>query len=324
MELLIEQGRLADAENLIVQAMVDPEVDGSGLRLFLGPVYALQGRVEEGERVIEASWDRLNETGEGASDRAILLVRLHVHLWREARQVEAMRSFLDQAVRSAPEDDRVWLGKANLAIGAGSHDEAARWLEACVRRRPTDIPVWQARLDWALATHRLADVRQALGRLPVDASAPAHVERLKAWLAAYRDDLTAEKRALGELVAIEPTDFAAIDRLVAIAEKAGEPDRANQLRQQKIEIERLKTRYEKLDGRNQTIRDAREMASLADRLGRRFEAKVFRTIANATDPEHRDEVVPSDQNVVPAYSPPGTLADLLAQELDAANRTTKR
>ena len=78
MELLIERGLLADAETMIVRAMSDPRGDGSRLGPFLGLVYSLQGRVEERQRVIEACWDRLNEAGEGASEQAILLVRLHV------------------------------------------------------------------------------------------------------------------------------------------------------------------------------------------------------------------------------------------------------
>jgi enediyne biosynthesis protein E4 len=327
MELLIERGRLADAEELITQAMSDPRIDGSGLRLFLGLVYSLQGRVEEGEQVIEASWDRLNAAGEGASELAVLLVRLHIQLWRETPPIEAVRSFLDQVARSTPEDDRGWLGKAKLAIRVGSYDEAARWLEACLRRRPDDIPVWRARLDWALATHRLADVRHALGHLPVEESSLAQVHRLKAWLAAYQRDLDSERRALEHLVSVDPTDFAALDRLVVIAEKEGKADHAAQLRRDQTEIDRLQARYEKLDKRNQTIRDAREMASLAERLGHQFEAKVFLTIAIATNPEHgqlRDQLVRSSQDVSTTQSPGGTLADLLAKELDAADRTTTR
>ena len=69
--------------------------------------------------MIEACWDRLNETGEGASEKAILLVRLHIQLWRETPPVEEVRSFLDQVMRSAPEDDRGWLGKAKLATRVG-------------------------------------------------------------------------------------------------------------------------------------------------------------------------------------------------------------
>ena len=284
MELLIERGRLADAEKLIIQAMSDPRIDGSDLRLFLGLVYSLQGRVEEGERVIEASWDRLNQAGKGASELAILLVRLHIQLWRETPSIDAVRSFLDQVARSAPEDDRGWLGKAKLAIRVGSYDEAARWLEACIRRRPDDIPVWRARLDWALATHRLADVRQAMGHLPVEESNPSQVLRLTAWLAAYRGDLESERQELERLVAVDPADFAALDRLAAIAEKEGQVDHAGEIRRRKTDVARLQARYEKLDKRNQTIRDAPEMAGLAERLGRRFEAKVLLTIAIATQP----------------------------------------
>ena len=324
MELLIERGRLADAETLIIQAMSDPRGDGSRLGPFLGLVYSMQGRVEERERVIEACWDRLNEAGEGGSERAILLVRLHIQLGRETPPVEEVRSFLDQVARSASEDDRGWLGKAKLATRVGKYDEAARWLEACLRRRPDDIPVWRARLDWALAIHRLADVRQALGHLPVDESTPAEVQRLIAWLAEFRGDVDSERRALERLIALNPADFNTLDRLVAIAQKEGKADRADELRRQKIEVDRLLARYDKLYKRNQTIRDAPEMASLAEQLGQPFEAKVLSTIATATDSEHRDPIVRSSQNVPVKHPQRGTLADLLAQELTAVDRTMTR
>jgi tetratricopeptide (TPR) repeat protein len=324
MQLLIERGRLTDAEKLIIQATADPRFDGSEVPLFLGLVYSLQGRVEEAERIIESCWNHLNDVGEGGSERAILLVRLHIQLWLKPPAIEEIRSFLDQVARSASEDDRGWLGKAKLATRVGTYDEAARWLDACLRRRPDDIPIWRARLDWALATHRLADVRQALGRLPVEDSTPAEVQRLSAWLAAFRGDLEKERQALERLVAINPADFNALDRLLAIAQNEDEADRADELRRQKAEVERLRARYEKLYKRNQTIRDAREMARLAEHLGQSFEAKVLRTIAMATDSEYRDSIDRASQNVPVTDPQRGTLAELLAQELAAAGRTTTR
>ena len=33
--------------------------------------------------------------------------------------VESVREYLDQVGRLAPDDDRIWLGRANLAIRAG-------------------------------------------------------------------------------------------------------------------------------------------------------------------------------------------------------------
>jgi thioredoxin-like negative regulator of GroEL len=277
MELLIERGRLADAETLITRAMSDPRGDESRLGPFLGLVYSLQDRVEEREGVIEACWDRLNAAGEGASERAILLVRLHI----QTSPIEEVRAFLDRAAQSAPDDDRVWLGKARLAIRDGSYDQAARWLEACLRRRPDDIPVRRARLDWALATRRLAEVQQAMGHLPPEESTPAQAQRLTARLAELRGDLDAERQALEHVVAIDRADLAALDRLAAIAEKEGQPDRAADYRRRKAEIGRLQARYETLYRRNQTMRDAAEMASLAEQLGRPFEAKVYQTIAAA-------------------------------------------
>jgi predicted Zn-dependent protease len=323
MQLLLDRGRLADAEKLIIQAMSDRRADGSRLCPFLGLVYSMQGRVEERQRVIEASWDRLNERGEGASEQAILLLRLHI----QVPPIEEVRAYLEQATRSAPDDDRAWLGKAKLAIRDGSFDEAARLLDACVRRRPDDVPVWRAKLDLGLATRRLADVREALRHVPAEDSSSTEVDRLRAWLAAFAGDIEAERRALERLITDCPNDLTALDRLVVIALKDGKADRADELRRKKLEVERLQARYAKLYRRNQTIRDSLEMASLAEQLGQPFEARVFLTIAVSTEPEEphlRDRLHRANKKVVATQSPAGTLADRLANELDAAERATSR
>ena len=85
---------------------------------------------------------------------------MHIELTLKATPVETVRACLDQAARLAPDDDRVWLGRANLAIRTGAYDEAERWLDACQQRRPDDVPVWRARLSWGIATNRI-DVVQA-------------------------------------------------------------------------------------------------------------------------------------------------------------------
>ena len=97
-------------------------------------------------RLIEARWEHLNEKAEGALEPAIQLLWQHIELTSKATPVETLRASIDQAGRLAPEDDRVWLGRANLAIRTGAYDEAGRWLDACQRRRPEDVPVWRARL----------------------------------------------------------------------------------------------------------------------------------------------------------------------------------
>ena len=95
----------------------------------------------------------MNALGEGALEPAIKLVRQHIELTEKPIPVGNIRAFLDQAARLAPDDDRVWLGRANLAIRTGAFDEAQRWLDACLRLRPEDFPVWRARLSWGIATN---------------------------------------------------------------------------------------------------------------------------------------------------------------------------
>ena len=92
-------------------------------------------------------------------------------------------------------DDRVWLGRANLAMRTGDFDEAGQWLDACLKRRPEDRAVWRSRLRWAMATDRVDVVQDALARLPAAESSAAEPDRLAAWLATRRGDGEAERRA---------------------------------------------------------------------------------------------------------------------------------
>ncbi len=155
-----DRGRLADAEQVLTRALRDPERDGPELRRLCASLYWHEGRFEESRRLIEANWQRLDRAGLGGTEPAIELVRFRIALGLGTSSTEVVRTFLERVADRAPEDDRVWLGRANLAIRQGAFDEAARWLDACRKRRPDDVPVWHARLDWALATGRVAEARR--------------------------------------------------------------------------------------------------------------------------------------------------------------------
>ena len=323
MELEVAKGRLAAAEQLVTEAMSDPRIDGSAVSLCLGPIFWIEGRAEESARWVERRWAYLNQRGEGASEKAIDLVRLHIDLWRAPLPVDVVRDRLETLGRLAPGDDRVWLGKANLAIRTRSYDEAERWLDACLRLRPDDVPVWCSRLDWAVAANRVTQAREAMKHLPLDSSSPAQVSRLAAWLAARRGDRATENEALNRLIAIDPTEFTALDRLDELAVERGEPARAKALQDQKVEIERLRARYHKLYQRNQPRRDAAEMARLAELLGLRFEARAFKTLAIAVRPDRGDlrrDLVTLDQRDRTIDQAGRTLAQALAADLTAPGR----
>jgi len=330
-ELLLERGQLSLAEQLIKSSLEDPRIEGSGLRLSLVPTLCQLGRVDEAARMIEASWNHLNQSGVGGSEDAIKLVRLHIALWLDPPSIEATRAFLEQAAKSAPDDDRIWLGRANLATKTGSYDDAARWLESCQQHRPDDASVWRSSLDWAMATDNIAAVRKALAHIPVSDFPVARFRGLEAWLAARSAKVDKNFRALMQerelrelllVIAADPTDVTALNRLTERAIQEGRQGSVVELRRKKTEIELLRARYHELYSRNQPYRDAIEMAGLAGKLGRRFEAKAFLTIALAVDPKRDDlrgELAALEQyrNAVDDSATP--MATLLAPDLARAD-----
>ena len=222
--------------------------------------------------MIETCWDRLSQAGGGASVTAIGLVRGHIALDWDNTPMEMIRSALDKAAQLAPLDDRIWLGKANLALRVSSFDEAGRWLEACVQQRPDDVPVWRARLNWAKATGRVAEAQEALAHLPAEEREPAQVQGLAACLAGAAA-IPSRNGVVENLIAADPADFIALDRLAELAVQNGQPARAAELRRQKTELDRVRARYQKLYQRSQPTRDSAEMARLAEQLGHWFEAQ---------------------------------------------------
>jgi enediyne biosynthesis protein E4 len=283
MRLAHESGQFAVAEQIINGAALDPRNDRTALLVMLVPILSEQGRIDEAERLIEERWEQLNALAEGSLEPAIKLVLQHVELGTKPTLVETVRAVLDHAYKLAPDDDRVWLGRANLAIRTGADDEAERWLDACQRRRPDDVPVWRARLTWAMATKRIDVVKQALTHVAATESNSALRYRVNAWLAAQRGDIADEQKELELLIAADPAALTALERLAELAEKDGLPARAAELLRKKTEINQSLALYLKLHERKQPIRNAVKLARLAEQLGRQFEARVFRAIATSEE-----------------------------------------
>ena len=205
----------------------------------------------------------------------------------KAAPAETVRAILEQASQRAPDDDRVWLGRANLAIRTGALDEAKRWLDACRERRPEDVPVRRARLFWGIATDRADAVEKAMAHMPATEWNLARFHQVNAWLAAHRGDVATERRELELLVAADPADVTALGRLAELAENESQPARVADLVGKKTKIDRLRARYLKLHDRTQPIRDAEDLARLAEQLGRRFEARVYLYHSNIRRPRAR-------------------------------------
>jgi enediyne biosynthesis protein E4 len=288
MRLLQQDGRLAKAERLVSEAARDQRNNRTSLMVGLVPIMIDLGRQDEATELIEDRWEYLNALGQGALDPAIKLLLRHVEVTTGAVAIDAVRTSWDEAAKLAPDDDRVWLGRANLAIRTGDMNDAERWLDQCEKRRPDDRAVWRARLKWAMATDRIDAVERAMTHLPDVAWLAADRHRINAWLAGHRADFAKERSELELLIAADPGELSALDRLIDVHKKGSQPALAAEVTQNRNAVRELLGRYMMLHGRKQPIRDAEELARIAEQLGRGFEARGFLTIAVFQEPGRKD------------------------------------
>jgi len=269
---LINTGRYSPAEEVLLQALADPARSSRyDLERALSRLYRFEGRIDDLRRVIRGSWSR-------SPGPAAVLKELWV-VDHSPMPVESWRLALEKA---DTDDDRVWLGRANVAILTGRFAEATPWLDRCALRRPDDPAVWQARLDLAIATDDLAGFWRAAPHRSADCLDPASVSTIRAWLGGRRGDPKAEEQALGNLLEADPGNGRAIERLAALLVQSGRVREAEDLHRRKAELDRAHDKFRKMlfDSDDLSSR-AGVLSELSGKLGRGFDAQAWSLIAAA-------------------------------------------
>jgi len=265
--LMMNTGRLAPAEVLLLTILrergIESQQAGSALQLL----FHIEGRTREIRELIDQDWSKSN-------DPASSLRKLYL-LDHSAFPIDHTRKTLENADST---DDRVWLGKANLAAWTGQFELASRLLDQCTERRPNDESVWRARLELARSTDDLATFNVAATHLSLDRFTRAEVLELRSWVAERQGDLEVEQSALAALVAEEPGNIAAWDRLAELAFTAGKRAEAEGCRRQKAVFNDLRLQYKRLLDRDDRADQAKALAELAEKLGRHIEAHGWRLI----------------------------------------------
>ncbi len=208
-------------------------------------------------------------------------------LWSEDHDpypVDGIVAALSKANQSAPDDDRVWLGLADVMTRSGRFEEADRWLTRCERASPDDLVVWQARLSWARSAGRPEDLIRAAAHLPPSSVSQTTILELRAWLASRSGDSGAERATLEALIAVRPGDDSALERLADLAAQAGDRDRVAELRRRKAAIDTERDHYRSLINLSDMAPHAAEFARSAEQIGRSFDAKAWWGLAARRDP----------------------------------------
>jgi enediyne biosynthesis protein E4 len=275
--LATDLGRFADAEDDLAAVVAHGGPRAIPHRYLLNQLFYWEGRQDEMRRLVQERWSSSpNRIGELRS------------LWQmdsAVVKIDLIQTEVELAAKKAPDDDRVWLARANIAVLRGRFPEALQWLDACLKRRPDDPVVWRARLRWARAADSLDEARRAVAHLPAERFSRADLFALRAWFAARERRADRERIALEQLIDGTPADTEALERLAVLTAEMGQADRATELRRRKAGIDRAKERYtDLLLASDQAITRFPELAGLAEELGRRFEASGWWFLASRHQP----------------------------------------
>jgi tetratricopeptide (TPR) repeat protein len=279
--LIEHEGRFVEAERLLVPLSQGIDLPSAHARQALIRLYYSQGRKAEIRRLLESEWN--------LGKRRAALLR---ELWRldsDPLSVGMIRTELDQAADKDPDDERVWLGRANLATRSGFLEDAARWLDLCLRKNPADPPVWGARLSWALTADRVEEAHRALAHLSADFLDQDLAFDLRAWFAQRLGPPDTLKRVLEERIEANPGASEALAALADLEFTAGRARSARQLRLRKARIDEIRERYRERVAEESPVPDFSELGRLAESLGRWFEARGWYTLAVERRPDDQSD-----------------------------------
>ena len=102
LRLFHDTGRLAAAEQVVIDAANDPRNDGTDLLVLLVPIYSQIGRSGDAEQLVANRWEHLYAQGEATPEQSIKLVRVHMDLTWKASSIEDLRLYLDQVAARPP------------------------------------------------------------------------------------------------------------------------------------------------------------------------------------------------------------------------------
>ncbi|WP_337173161.1 FG-GAP-like repeat-containing protein [Paludisphaera sp.] len=315
--LELEIGRFRPAEESLTRALAGGGPIADQAREALGRLYDLSGRVPDRRALL------LREA-EGRNDPVEPLRSLWA-MDGVGFPVDGVRQVLDDLARRSPDDDRLKLARAAMALRAGALDEADRLLIECEAAAPDDPLVARQRLLWARAADRPDAAARAARLVPAAALSPSERHALRHWLAARSGDREAERAALGAWLEADPAAIAALDRLAGIESEAGDAGRASELRRRKADVEAARERLRAAFAGPDPSPRAAEIARDCQAAGRRDEARLWWLLAarGATDAAARTLAEDEARKLAArpeADGPPAaaTVADWLGPTLESS------
>jgi tetratricopeptide (TPR) repeat protein len=277
-EALLGEGRWRAAEERLERAMGGAGPGLEDVRSRLDQVYRMQCRIADAARLLREGCARARDP--------VAVLRAFWRTERGTPPFDTITKALDIGARLNPREDRVWLGRARVAMHTGQLAVAEDWLKRCTAAR-ADEPVWRAWLDWARAADRPETARLAVRAIGPKRLSPLERRNWRAWLAQREGDVQAERQALEAALELEPRNPAILSRLADLALQAGQAEKAAAWRKTKVEVDRdIDVYNQRLTGNEplDRVSDRLELGRLAEAISRQFDARIWYTLALRAEP----------------------------------------
>ncbi|MFO0908028.1 MAG: FG-GAP-like repeat-containing protein [Isosphaeraceae bacterium] len=281
----LDLGHWRRAEEILTRA-VSREASNKVLypvRQALNRIYRMQSRFADAASVLRDAWSEEPDP--------VAALRQIWQLDRGTPPYQTITQALDIGAKLDPDDDRILLGRARVALGEGRLDTAVELLTKCgVPPSRPDAAVWRAWLDYADATGEGEHATRALRSLGTQLSP---IERLtwRVWFADRMNDLDLEIQTVNSLLTVEPRNPRWLTRSAALATESGDRETAAARRTLKADVDTALDEYTNLLSGNATFPIAAERVKLgkvADRAGRPFDAQAWFDLARRLDPASVD------------------------------------
>jgi enediyne biosynthesis protein E4 len=308
-KLALEQGRYAFAETCFVRAIPAGTDIGDEAERLRGRLDWIVGRSDDYKRTLRRDAKRSRDPAD--------VLRTLWSVDMAYFPIDSARAVLERAHRNFPEDDRVWLGLANLATMTGQWDSANEWLTRCESKRPSDPAVLRSRLEWARMANRPDEAAKAAARLPASTLTRFQMLVFDTWLAARAGDKEAERASLVKRLELDPGDSAAYDRLADLAAQAGDSQRVADLRRRKAASDLARERVRAVMSEKDVRPHALEIAKNSELMGRWFDARAWWAVVGRTDrsPEIDQHIRVNDERLAQHDAVAGPASQSLAELL---------
>jgi tetratricopeptide (TPR) repeat protein len=192
----------------------------------LSRLYIVEGRLDEARDVL---WARY-EMAEPAGRQFFLAKLLRLELEREAPATAA--AILMRYVKVTPNDwdARRALARAEQSLGQSAL--ASRDILACLKARPNDLRIWRDRLAILVAQDDLDGLVDAVAQLPAAAAQDGECWKFRGLAHLHRQDWSPAMNAFEKALELEPGKAECHGYLVRIAERLGNPQKADYHRRQ--------------------------------------------------------------------------------------------